>query len=98
MRVGLVCPYSLDTPGGVQNHVRGLAEALLARGHDVSVLAPGGGDDLPAHVVSAGRAVAVPYNGSVARVATGAGPEAIVLRSAMALTCSAYGDPPCTAT
>jgi phosphatidylinositol alpha-mannosyltransferase len=71
VKVGLVCPYSLDAPGGVQNHVRGLAEALLARGHDVSVLAPGGGDDLPAHVVSAGRAVAVPYNGSVARLSFG---------------------------
>ena len=25
VRVGLVCPYSLDVPGGVQNHVRDLA-------------------------------------------------------------------------
>ena len=40
MRVGLVCPYSLDIPGGVQNHVTDLAEALIGRGHDVSVLAP----------------------------------------------------------
>ena len=28
MRIGLVCPYSLDVPGGVQNHVRDLAEVL----------------------------------------------------------------------
>ncbi len=72
MKVGLVCPYSLDVPGGAQNHVRDLAEALIARGHDVSVLAPA--DDeagLPPYVVPAGRAVPVPYNGSVARLAFG---------------------------
>ena len=40
MRVGIVCPYSFDVPGGVQNHVRDLAEALIRLGHEVSVLAP----------------------------------------------------------
>lgn len=71
MRVGIVCPYSLDIPGGVQNHVRGLAEALCDLGHDVSVLAPSESDDHPAYVVPAGRTVAVPYNGSLARVSFG---------------------------
>lgn len=71
MRIGIVCPYSLDTPGGVQNHVKDLAEALIARGHDVSVLAPSEEEDLPAYVVAAGRTIAVPYNGSVARVSFG---------------------------
>lgn len=72
MKVGLVCPYSLDVPGGVQNHVRDLAEVLLARGHEVSVLAPSEADgDLPGYVVSAGGAVPVPYNGSVARLSFG---------------------------
>jgi phosphatidylinositol alpha-mannosyltransferase len=72
MRVGLVCPYSLDVPGGVQNHVVDLAQALAGAGHDVSILAPADDDThLPTHVVSAGRAVPVPYNGSVARVAFG---------------------------
>lgn len=72
MRVGLVCPYSFDVPGGVQFHVRDLAEALLARGHAVSVLAPADDDTpLPDYVVPAGRAVPVPYNGSVARVTFG---------------------------
>ena len=32
MRVGLVCPYSFDVPGGVQTHVRDLAEELLRIG------------------------------------------------------------------
>ncbi len=71
LRVGLVCPYSLDVPGGVQNHVRDLAEILLDRGVQAAVLAPSESEDLPAHVTSAGRAVPVPYNGSVARVSFG---------------------------
>jgi phosphatidyl-myo-inositol alpha-mannosyltransferase len=72
MRLGLVCPYSLDVPGGVQNHVRDLAEALIGKGHSVSVLAPADDDEaLPGYVVPAGRAMPVPYNGSVARLAFG---------------------------
>ena len=72
MRVGLVCPYSLEVPGGVQNHVRDLAETLIGWGHEASVLAPADEDsDLPPYVVSAGRAVPVPFNGSVARLTFG---------------------------
>jgi phosphatidylinositol alpha-mannosyltransferase len=59
----------LDVPGGVQFHVRDLAEELISRGHTVLVLAPaGGGTPLPDHFRSAGRAVPIPYNGSVARL------------------------------
>ncbi|MEO3935144.1 glycosyltransferase family 4 protein [Dermatophilaceae bacterium Soc4.6] len=72
MRIGLVCPYSFDVPGGVQFHVRDLAEVFLAQGHDVSVLAPSDEDTvLPPYVVSAGRAVPIRYNGSVARLNMG---------------------------
>jgi len=72
VRIGIVCPYSFDVPGGVQAHVRDLAEALLALGHTVSVLAPADDEStLPDYVVAAGRSVPVPYNGSVARVAFG---------------------------
>ncbi|MGO8883893.1 MAG: glycosyltransferase family 4 protein [Streptosporangiaceae bacterium] len=72
MRVGLVCPYSWDVPGGVQEHIRGLAEALMDLGHEVSVISPAEDDaPLPPYVVPAGRAVPVPYNGSVARLAFG---------------------------
>ncbi|MFG1807008.1 glycosyltransferase family 4 protein [Streptomyces sp. NPDC049040] len=69
MRIGIVCPYSWDVPGGVQFHIRDLAEHLIALGHHVSVLAPADDETpLPPYVVSAGRAVPVPYNGSVARL------------------------------
>ncbi len=72
VRIGIVCPYTWDVPGGVQQHVRDLAEALFASGHEVSVIAPADDDaPLPAYVVSAGRAVPVPYNGSVARLSFG---------------------------
>ncbi|MBC9823526.1 glycosyltransferase family 4 protein [Terrabacter sp. MAHUQ-38] len=69
MRIGIVCPYSFDVPGGVQFHVRDLAEHLIGQGHDVSVLAPADSEtELPGYVTSAGRATAVRYNGSVARL------------------------------
>ena len=72
MRVGIVCPYTWDVPGGVQEHIRGLAEALIDLGHHVSVISPADDDTpLPDYVVPAGRAVPVPYNGSVARLAFG---------------------------
>ncbi|WP_027499602.1 glycosyltransferase family 4 protein [Rhodococcus sp. UNC363MFTsu5.1] len=72
MRIGMVCPYSFDVPGGVQAHVVELASVLIERGHKVSVLAPASdGTELPDFVVSAGRAVAIPYNGSVARLRFG---------------------------
>jgi phosphatidylinositol alpha-mannosyltransferase len=72
VRIGLACPYTWDVPGGVQVHVRDLAETLLAAGHDVSVITPV--DDertLPAYAVDAGRALPVRYNGSVARLLMG---------------------------
>ena len=72
MRVGIVCPYTWDVPGGVQSHIRDLAEALIELGHAVSVITPADEDmPLPDYVVSAGRPVPVPYNGSVARLSFG---------------------------
>jgi phosphatidyl-myo-inositol alpha-mannosyltransferase len=72
MRIGIACPYSWDVPGGVQQHIRDLAETLIELGHDVSVIAPADEDrPLQPYVVPAGRAMPVPYNGSVARLAFG---------------------------
>jgi phosphatidylinositol alpha-mannosyltransferase len=72
VRIGIVCPYSFDVPGGVQSHVHELAETLIGLGHQVSVFAPA--DDEaphPPYLVSAGRAVPVKWNGSVARLSFG---------------------------
>jgi len=72
MRIGIVCPYSLDRPGGVQLHVIDLAEALISRGHYVSVLAPAAKNTkVPDYVRTAGRSIPVHYNGSTARLTFG---------------------------
>ena len=72
MKIGITCPYSWDVPGGVQQHIRDLAEALIDEGHGVSVISPADDDTpLPPYVTGAGRAVPVPYNGSVARLSFG---------------------------
>lgn len=72
LRVGIVCPYSFDAPGGVQFHIRDLAEALMAQGHSVSVLAPADDDTpIPDYITSAGKAIPVKYNGAVARLTFG---------------------------
>jgi phosphatidylinositol alpha-mannosyltransferase len=78
LRVGIVCPYSFDVPGGVQNHVLGLARYLRHAGHRPYVLAPGDlgsaterldvADFAGVEFASAGAAMPVRYNGSVARV------------------------------
>jgi phosphatidyl-myo-inositol alpha-mannosyltransferase len=64
VRVALVSPYALDVPGGVQAHVTSLADALRDQDHDVTLVGPGDGSH-----VSVGRAVRVPFNGSVAPIA-----------------------------
>jgi phosphatidyl-myo-inositol alpha-mannosyltransferase len=72
LKIGIVCPYSWDTPGGVQNHIRDLAEFLIGAGHVVSVLAPAIDEtSLPDYVVNAGKPISIPYNGAVARVLFG---------------------------
>jgi phosphatidylinositol alpha-mannosyltransferase len=81
MRIGMVCPYSFDVHGGVQAHVLQLAEVMCGYGHEVSVLAPSSPDvSLPDYVVSGGKAVPIPYNGSVARLRFGPASHRLVKR------------------
>lgn len=69
----MVCPYGWDTPGGVQSHMRDLAEYLIGEGHFVSILAPISDDavSFEDYVVNAGKPISIPVNGSVARVLFG---------------------------
>lgn len=73
MRIALVCPYSLDVPGGVGTHVLGEASWLAGQGHEVIVIAPGRpagtipGAGLAVHRL--GGAVPFTFNGSVAHLA-----------------------------
>lgn len=69
LKVGIISPYSFETPGGVQFHIRDFAKQLIARGHDVEVLAPGRRThDMPLWVQTTGSSFAIPYNGSVANL------------------------------
>lgn len=73
LRIGLVSPYGWDSPGGVQVHIRDLSKFLIGNGHEVSVLSPVDNEESIEEdfVVSAGKPVAIPYNGAVARVLFG---------------------------
>ncbi|MEX2328236.1 MAG: glycosyltransferase family 4 protein [Nitriliruptoraceae bacterium] len=70
MRVAMVCPYDIDVPGGVQQHVRRLTAELSLAGADVRIVAAGtpGSED---GIVRVGRSIGVRFNGSVAPLALG---------------------------
>ena len=69
MRIGLICPYSLTVPGGVQAQVLGLARTLRAHGERVRVLAPCDGPPPDSGVTPLGNSVPTATNGSVAPLA-----------------------------
>jgi phosphatidylinositol alpha-mannosyltransferase len=69
VRIGVICPYSLTIPGGVQGQVLGLARSLRALGHEVRVLGPCDGPPPDAGVTPLGRSVPTAANGSVAPLA-----------------------------
>jgi phosphatidylinositol alpha-mannosyltransferase len=73
MRIGLVCPYQWDVPGGVQYHVRDLAQTLRGMGHHVEVLTPAEREESVDEewITFAGRTVPIPYNGSMASLQFG---------------------------
>lgn len=69
MRIGIVCPYSISVPGGVQEQVLGLARALRAKGHQARVLAPSDGPPPDGWVTPLGNSIPTAANGSVAPIA-----------------------------
>jgi phosphatidylinositol alpha-mannosyltransferase len=69
MRVGLVCPYSLTQPGGVQAQVLGLARVLRRLGHEARVLAPCDGPPPELFVTPLGNSIPTAANGSMAPLA-----------------------------
>ncbi len=87
MRVGLVCPYSLSLPGGVQGQVLGLGQALRRAGVEARVLGPCDGPPPDASVTSLGNSVPTAANGSMAAVAPD---PAAALRTIRALRDEAF--------
>ncbi len=71
MKVGIVCPYDLDIPGGVQQLCLELGERLRKAGDDAVVVGPG--SSISDGVVGVGRSVGIRANKSVAPVALGPG-------------------------
>ena len=69
LRVGMVCPYSLSVPGGVQAQVLGLARELRRTGVEVRVLAPCDGPPPATFVTPLGNSLPTAANGSIAPVA-----------------------------
>lgn len=71
MKIALVSPYDYNHPGGVSSHIGHLRAEFLTRGHDVTILSPrgrkGGMEERPGFY-GVGRTVAIPTNGSMARV------------------------------
>jgi phosphatidylinositol alpha-mannosyltransferase len=69
LRVGMVCPYSVGIPGGVQSQVLGLARVLRKMGHEVRVLAPCDGPPPATFVTPLGNSIPTAANGSIAPMA-----------------------------
>jgi phosphatidylinositol alpha-mannosyltransferase len=69
MRIGLVCPYSLSVPGGVQGQVLGLARSLRSLGHPTRVLAPCDGPPPDVGVTPLGNSIPTSANGSIVPLA-----------------------------
>jgi len=68
VHIGMVCPYSLTVPGGVQGQVLGLTRALRERGHTVQILAPADAPPPEGGVTVVGPSILNPANGSVAPI------------------------------
>ena len=69
LRIGMLCPYSLTSPGGVQGQVMGLARALRKMGHEVRVLGPCDGAPPDTFVTPIGESLPTVANGSIAPLA-----------------------------
>ena len=69
LRVGIICPYSLTMPGGVQGQVLALARALRAAGCNARVLGPCDGPPPDSGVTPLGNSLPAVANGSIAPVA-----------------------------
>jgi phosphatidylinositol alpha-mannosyltransferase len=70
MKICLVSPYDWAVSGGVNNHIRHLAEQFIERGHDVHVVGagtkPARGERFP--ITTIGRPIPLRVSGSVARI------------------------------
>jgi phosphatidyl-myo-inositol alpha-mannosyltransferase len=69
MRIGMVCPYSLSIPGGVQAQAIGLTRELRKMGHEVRLLGPCDGPPPETFVTPLGNSLPTASNGSIVPIA-----------------------------
>jgi phosphatidylinositol alpha-mannosyltransferase len=69
LRIGLISPYSLTIPGGVQAQVLGLARELRKMGHEARVLGPCDGPPPEPFVTPLGNSLPTAANGSIVPLA-----------------------------
>lgn len=78
MKICLVSPYDLSLPGGVNKHVRSLAERLRAKGDAVEVMGPATSTEgLGAHVTGFRGVVSIHANNSDNRIGLFTSPAAV---------------------
>jgi phosphatidylinositol alpha-mannosyltransferase len=69
MKIGLVSPYDLAVPGGVNSHISHLAENFEEMGHEVRLIAPSSDvRNLAPNAIAIGHPRQIPAGGSIARM------------------------------
>jgi phosphatidylinositol alpha-mannosyltransferase len=81
VRIGIISPYSLTLPGGVQGQVLALARVLRTKGPETRVLGPCDGPPPDAGVTPLGNSLPTAANGSVAPIAPDASAQFRLIRA-----------------
>lgn len=68
LNIALVSAYDYALPSGVNNHIENLAAQLRFIGHSVTIFAPASKSIIKNHFVPISNSVAIPTNGSIARI------------------------------
>ncbi|MFN8015215.1 MAG: glycosyltransferase family 4 protein [Acidimicrobiia bacterium] len=79
LRVGIICPYSMSVPGGVQNQVLLMSKELRQRGIDARIIAPCDGVPPTDYFYSVGTTKALKSNGSLAPIADDASSASLTM-------------------
>ena len=69
LNIALVSAYDYALPSGVTNHIDNLAAQLKSKGHAITIFAPCSSNNITdQHFVPISKAIAIPTNGSIARI------------------------------
>jgi len=69
LNIALVSAYDYALPSGVNSHIDNLAAQLKSKGHAITIFAPCSSNNITEqHFVPISKAIAIPTNGSIARI------------------------------